>query len=252
MKHFDFLKRISLFSLFGLIAVSASAQAETYAVATGFTPTDNQVVQATASVALTFGADGAWAAGKAATNLTGYTAYVSGTSNPSYSTTINGTATKISYTDSTKSLPNIGTYYIFAPSKSGTISAGIVLNASKSFYVIKGSDASNLDSGVLITDNSGTSYTLGLNGTASYSLASKLYGFCTFDVVAGETYYILCTGSKLGFFGFSFTEASTPTNMSAITTETNVNAPIYNLSGQRVAKAVKGVYIQNGKKFIAK
>ena len=30
------------------------------------------------------------------------------------------------------------------------------------------------------------------------------------------------------------------------------NAPIFNLAGQRVEKAVKGVYIQNGKKFIVK
>ena len=30
----------------------------------------------------------------------------------------------------------------------------------------------------------------------------------------------------------------------------NVNAPVYNLAGQRVSNAVKGIYIQNGKKFV--
>ena len=34
--------------------------------------------------------------------------------------------------------------------------------------------------------------------------------------------------------------------------EADANAPIYNLAGQRVSKAVKGIYIQNGKKFIVK
>ena len=33
---------------------------------------------------------------------------------------------------------------------------------------------------------------------------------------------------------------------------TNLNAPIYNVAGQRVNKAVKGLYIQNGRKFIVK
>jgi hypothetical protein len=31
-----------------------------------------------------------------------------------------------------------------------------------------------------------------------------------------------------------------------------VNAPVYNLAGQRVEKAVKGLYIQNGRKFVVK
>ncbi len=34
--------------------------------------------------------------------------------------------------------------------------------------------------------------------------------------------------------------------------EGDANAPIYNLAGQRVSKAEKGIYIQNGKKFIVK
>lgn len=36
------------------------------------------------------------------------------------------------------------------------------------------------------------------------------------------------------------------------TANASKNAAIYNLAGQRVSKAVKGIYIQNGKKFIAK
>lgn len=40
-------------------------------------------------------------------------------------------------------------------------------------------------------------------------------------------------------------------SVSRITTDDS-NAPIYNIAGQRVEKTVKGVYIQNGKKFVVK
>lgn len=40
--------------------------------------------------------------------------------------------------------------------------------------------------------------------------------------------------------------------VNAITANKNSNAPVYNMAGQRVSKAVKGVYIQNGKKFVVK
>ncbi|MBO4827635.1 MAG: hypothetical protein J5506_10485 [Prevotella sp.] len=40
--------------------------------------------------------------------------------------------------------------------------------------------------------------------------------------------------------------------VNALTVNKNSNAPIYNMAGQRVNKAVKGVYIQNGKKFVVK
>lgn len=42
------------------------------------------------------------------------------------------------------------------------------------------------------------------------------------------------------------------TSISTINNDTKANGPIYNVAGQRVNKAVKGVYIQNGKKFVVK
>ncbi len=42
------------------------------------------------------------------------------------------------------------------------------------------------------------------------------------------------------------------TAISNVNTELNADAPIYNLAGQRVARAEKGIYIQNGKKVILK
>ena len=44
----------------------------------------------------------------------------------------------------------------------------------------------------------------------------------------------------------------TATGISEITAEDDVNAPVYNLAGQRVAKGTKGIVIKNGKKYMIK
>lgn len=56
---------------------------------------------------------------------------------------------------------------------------------------------------------------------------------------------------KKAFFA---TAEKTPTgvNHTFVAPKANVNAPIYNLAGQQVSKAYKGVVIQNGKKFVQK
>ena len=71
-------------------------------------------------------------------------------------------------------------------------------------------------------------------------------------------FYRISTGNVSGVF----IEAETPkdrlnivfdgeaTGIQSIATEAESNAPIYNLNGVRVNKAGKGIYIQNGKKFV--
>ncbi|MBR6962269.1 MAG: hypothetical protein IKH86_01445 [Prevotella sp.] len=44
----------------------------------------------------------------------------------------------------------------------------------------------------------------------------------------------------------------TPTAISRVSAERSDAAPVFNLAGQRVAKAVRGVYVQDGKKFVVK
>lgn len=55
-------------------------------------------------------------------------------------------------------------------------------------------------------------------------------------------------------FGFTVNDGGQTTAINAVTMqeEANSNEPVYNLAGQRVSKAYKGVVIQNGKKFIQK
>ena len=169
-----------------------------YAVAEGFTPTDNQVVAATTNVSLTYGADGSWKAAMAEGSVSGYSAYVSGNGNPKN----NGAG----YTTNNKTLPNSGTYYIFSPTVAGTIKAAIVLNSGKDFYVVKGSNGEALSpSDVQLSNNNGA---VAYDTSNPYRVTAKLNGCCQFDVEAGETYYMFCTGSKLGFYGFEFTAAT--------------------------------------------
>jgi hypothetical protein len=67
--------------------------------------------------------------------------------------------------------------------------------------------------------------------------------------------YFNVTGIK-NTSSYEFTGESTTitdaTGINNVTTDANENAAIYNVAGQRVNKAVKGVYIQNGKKFVVK
>ena len=78
-----------------------------------------------------------------------------------------------------------GTVYLITPVYNGTIDVAVVLNAGKSFYI--------LEDDVALPD---------YNGITS---AEKYYGTYTFDVKAGSTYKVYCTGSKLGFYGFNYT-----------------------------------------------
>ena len=51
----------------------------------------------------------------------------------------------------------------------------------------------------------------------------------------------------------TFTKGGGETGISnAVAAKADVNAPVYNLAGQRVNANFKGIAIQNGKKFIAK
>jgi hypothetical protein len=146
------------------------------------------------------------------------------------------------------------------------------------------------------------------------------WGWLTFDVTAGESYYVFQASSQLGFGGYEFTPSGgetekyaaayvkegsivlsdefssvvdangvatnvvdgnsivkfsttnmeveavgsgTPTSVEAdfegtginiikAAEQKDVNAPIFNLAGQKVEKSQKGILIQNGKKFVNK
>lgn len=69
-------------------------------------------------------------------------------------------------------------------------------------------------------------------------------------LAANKAYLIHTTTGNVK--GLSLIFDGEATGISAVKTETNTNAPIYDLSGRRVVKATKGLYIQGGKKVFLK
>lgn len=93
--------------------------------------------------------------------------------------------------------------------------------------------------------DNGTVYTLQyLNNTLG------LYKYTATNLKAGKAYYLLANGSAAPM-GFVFDFEGQTTGVESI--EVNAeNQVIYDLSGRRVAKAGKGLYIINGKKVLVK
>jgi len=164
------------FSILACLLLGQSAAAgvvTTYALSEGETFTSGQKVEVKeegsgAVVAtLVYGEDGGadFNAAQADSHVEGFTAYTSG----------NGT-------NGNKAG---GTFYTITPASDGTIDVAVVLNASKSFYILEDGTA--------------------LEGYDGIQADDKYYGTYTFNVKAGSSYKIYCAGSKLGFYGFTYT-----------------------------------------------
>jgi hypothetical protein len=122
-----------------------------------------------------------------------------------------------------------GTVYVLKPTIAGSMTVAVVLNADKAFHVSEdGTDLADY-AGIKVDD--------------------KYYGTYSFTVKAGSTYKVWCDGSKLGFYGFELSDAS---SVKSIKNVTENNGEVYNLAGQKVNANAKGLVIKNGKKFVNK
>ena len=124
-----------------------------------------------------------------------------------------------------------GTYYVFKPAVAGSITVAIVLNADKKFHISE--DGTDLDA---------------FNGI---TVSEKYYGTYSFNVKAGSVYKVWCDGSKLGFYGFEFSDQPAVDAISNVVAD-KADGVAYNLAGQKVDAAFKGIVIKNGKKMIQK
>lgn len=77
------------------------------------------------------------------------------------------------------------------------------------------------------------------------------WGNLIVEVKANKTYWFFQGNSQIGFQGYEFTPAG-GTGIETVKAAQNVNAPMYNLAGQKVEKGFKGIAIQNGKKIVVK
>lgn len=129
--------------------------------------------------------------------------YVTGNQNPKDGELEGDKSTGSSYNPEKKNLPQSGCYYMITPTMDGHITAYIILNSAKSFYVVKGSDGECLPVSALTLKADGETPT-DVTLKDDYTVEAKLTGTVEFDVEANETYYIFATGSKLSFGGYFF------------------------------------------------
>ena len=147
---------------------------------------------------------------------------------------------------------NVTFYEIFnAPANTG-----LLLKADKGTYKLKmetveGEAAANVDGNVLIgvneqtvVDHSGIFVLLnGDKGVGFYKTTAESF------TVGANTAYIDAIAGARSFIGF---DDNTTTAIEGVATVKENNGEIYNLQGQRVTKAQKGLYIINGKKVLVK
>lgn len=167
-------------------------------------------------------------------------------------------------TKTTGRLPRSGTYYVLTTSKAGHVSFGVELAPDKAFYLIDATEAALSEDEVYLQvalpDANRHDYKM-LNvfgdeielsddadgkGGKIYS-EDKQLATIEFDAAAGSTYYLFCAGSKLGAFGYVFTEGM-PEGISGVEAQSK-NATFFNLAGQKVDSQYRGVVVKNGKKL---
>lgn len=192
------MKNLFTFIVALFMATGVYAQTETVLIQKGVTYTGGQVLESTNTQLVMGSSDETFSESKDGTlaETDPYVACVQGKKNPVDDA-------KSAYEPSRKNLPVTGCYYVFTASKAGTLSLGIQLGQTKSFYVV---DAKTGENSVEKTLKDRDGKTLELN--EKQQLAEKMYGYVIFEVEANKSYYIFCTGSKLMIYGYQFTVAT--------------------------------------------
>ena len=167
--------------------------------------------------------------------------------------------------------PAKGCYYELTAKTAGSIKVGVYVNkGNHETYIVDKATGDNLpaaeiDVAIYYQNNTFPYEGSVEEGNAKYVNEGKMaedfiiqhtngvtqnrpaLGYMTFPVEAGKTYYLFNPKSQLGIYGYEFTESTGISNVKAADA---VDAPAYNLAGQKVGKDYKGVVIKNGKKTI--
>lgn len=122
-----------------------------------------------------------------------------------------------SYNPSKLNLPHSGTYFMITPKTDGHITAFVIVNAAKNLYVVK-SNGECLAKDQLVVKADGAEPTV-VNLNDDFTLDEKTTGTIEFDVVANETYYVFCNGSKLSFGGYVFESTGVAPQPGGLTTD---------------------------------
>ena len=249
-----------IFTLIAVAAMALSANAQKYQIAVDEAPAAGTKITSVANISMTYSAQGDAAFIKAAANgtdlatNTGYAAYTKGNN-------VNPTDGSKAYARG-GSVPTVGTFYVFEPTQDGNLEVFIVCNGGKVFSILE--DGVNIATSLAAInlkayDENGNTVDATFDeanrtdakDTQGLAFDNKVYGTVTFPVKAGKKYHVSCSGSKLGFGGFTF--PATATGIESVKASVKaVNGATYNVAGQQVDAAFKGLVIKDGKKMINK
>jgi hypothetical protein len=188
-----------------------------------------------------------------------------------YETTTNGTSFRVNedyWTPEANTMPGKGNYYEFTTKSEGSLIVGIRVNRpTDALYVFEKGTFTQLEPSKLSIDgyvnnntviwgtNTDAFSTIKMNAEHTYQQdgipGKEIFGFLTIAAAANTTYVMLSPKGQIGLFGFQFTGTTGIESVKAAA-ELKADAPIYNLAGQKVDAAFKGMVIQNGRKFINK
>ena len=138
----------------------------------------------------------------------------------------------------------------FMPIDDAPANTGVLLKGEAGIYKLPIIESStNVEGNAFVGTVSGTTAPVGsfvlMNGTSGVGFYKTTKEF----TVGANTAYIPALASTARFIGFNFGET---TAIEGVAAEKANDGAVYNLQGQRVVKAQKGLYIINGKKVLVK
>ncbi|MGN0221924.1 MAG: hypothetical protein ACI4BA_07380 [Prevotella sp.] len=170
--------------------------------------------------------------------------------------------------DGSAGLPKNGTYVTLTPKVAGTLKVAAWINkGNRDVYVAKASDAKALVYGteckvsgyingqnweIESDENPLKGYpelqeelpTKGEEGTDAFVIGAgnqAAWVYFTFAATAGETYYIFCKNTQIGFSGFEFTAGGADGINSVSNANSQQVAAYFTANGARVSAPVKGI-----------
>lgn len=138
----------------------------------------------------------AWS-GKENGSIEGYTYFITSSDNPRNEKTGAGVSV----------LPDRGAYVLYEPAYDGSIAAAVCANNGKNNCLLEVDAEGNIKP---IAATATAEFTTNEDGT--FTFTEKYYGVVTFDVTAGNKYYLFTAGSKMSFYGFSYSYEVTVTS----------------------------------------
>ena len=194
------MKKLFVLLVIALSAIGASGQG-VYMVQEGDKFTQGDVITSVSNITLTLSTDGGtFKDGRKQSNWADidFKAYTSGGNNG-----------KVTIDKSVS-----GTYYKFDVQKKGKLTVGVQFTGAKGFWVLdKTYNKIKSYTYNFPTQKGGESLQMTTNNKGEDVLPGdnkvKTNGTVTFDVEAGGTYYVMVSGSKMGFFGFKYSITAT-------------------------------------------